>query len=234
MEMKIDQKQLIFKNRENNCKTKNYDKYLISIGKKPKDNSIFNKKRSKYSICLEEGENLRINHKYINPNKYTSLKYDNKESHKIKLFSKSFVRLNIKRCKIIKKNKIEKLKEYLDLSNSYIKDKIINIKIKLYDFLIMSKTFCDCSSLRLISDISMKYITEESDLSYIFYNCSSLNYVPDISMWNTTKIYDMSYAFYNCSTLLFVPPKLNWNTSNVSDMSYMFYNCSSLNYLPDI
>ena len=248
--MKLKERELIFKKNGISIINNSFDKFLISIGK----NNVSESKK-KY---LHDNNKFRKKSKCINPNKYIFLKYNNKDKpNKLKLFSKSFMNLNIKRCKIIIRNKKSELKEYLDLKDISIEDETIKITIKLYDFLIMSNTFYDCSSLISISDISMIYTTVESDLSYMFYNCASLKNLPDISKWNTSKIIDMKYMFYNCksltnlpnlkkwdlkkvsniegmfgkcSKLVFMPDISNWNTSNVNNMSYIFYDCSSLHF----
>ena len=76
---------------------------------------------------------------------------DNKD--KVKIFGKDFLIINKNKCKIIYENRIYELKEYFeDIITSYNhKDQIKFKVIFFYDFIALSKMFCNCNSLISLS-----------------------------------------------------------------------------------
>ena len=60
----------------------------------------------------------------------------------------------------------------------------------------MTSTFCDCKSLKNLSDISKWNTKNAIDMSYMFSGCKSLNNLPDISKWDTKNVTNMSFIFY--------------------------------------
>ena len=92
----------------------------------------------------------------------------------------------------------------------------------------MSGLFYNCSSLKILPDISKWNTKEVKNISKLFYNCSSLNSLPDISKWNTINIINMSELFSFCSSIKKLPDISKWNTNNVTNMSGLFYSCGSI------
>ena len=64
----------------------------------------------------------------------------------------------------------------------------------------MKDTFCGCSKLKILPDISEWTINNVESLEGLFYECSSLNSLPDISKWNTKNTINMNLMFYKCSS----------------------------------
>ena len=160
---------------------------------------------------------------------------------KLKLFGKYFVDKNKLFCKMIYKNKIYEIKEYLDdIDNNYKTEDTISIKLRFISFknnyINARGMFHKCNSLLSISDI----IVNKSNIFYLknieglFYECNSLISLPDMSKLDTSKVINMSYMFYGCNSLSSLPDISKWNTSNVNDMSDIFNHCNSLSSLPDI
>ena len=152
---------------------------------------------------------------------------------KLKLFGKYFVDKNKLFCKMIYKNKIYQLKEYLDdIDTNYKTKDFISIKLRLTNnYFNANEMFKECNCLVSISEITItkKFDDHETNNYYImnmrgfFYGCKSLESIPDISEWDTTYVVNISGLFYECSSLKSLPDISKWNTSNVKDMSYIFY-----------
>ena len=160
---------------------------------------------------------------------------------KLKLFGKYFVDKNKLFCKMIYKNKIYEIKEYLDdIDNNYKTEDTISIKLRFISFknnyINARRMFHECNSLLSISDI----IVNKSNIFYLknieglFYECNSLISLPDMSKWDTSNVRKMSRVFFGCNSLVTLPDISKWNTSKVKDMSALFCGCSSLISLPDI
>ena len=196
-----------------------------------------------------------------NENEITII-YKSLRKLKIKLFEREFVENNINKCKIIIRDKIEEICEYIELDineskKEYFKIKLINIdKLENLEFMFMGcedlfalpnlhklnvnnvtsmrSMFNGCTSLTIISDISKWNTINVTDMRYMFNLCSSLREFPDISKWRTDNVAFMDGLFNECMFIKKLPDISNWNTSNVLDMSYMFCFCQSLEELPDI
>ena len=104
----------------------------------------------------------------------------------IKIFNKIFIIKNRNRAKIIKNNKLIKLKEsFVNQRNN------LRIKIKFLDNIInLNSMFKNCISLYSVLNFhsfNTNYLKKIYDL---FYRCSSLSYIDDISNWKIDKIND--------------------------------------------
>ena len=111
----------------------------------------------------------------------------------------------------------------------------IIIKNSKENFIILNGLFENCTSLTLITNISIWDFNNILDMRLMFKNCKSLFSLPsDISKWNTENVTDMSELFFNCKSLSSLPDISKWDTKNVSDMNLMFSKCSSLLSFPDI
>jgi len=132
-------------------------------------------------------------------------KYD-ENMNKIKLFGKTFVENNKKKCILIINNQFLELCEYYEIKEN----KNITITITLIEK------------------------NEIIDMSYMFYECVSLLSIVNFHKWNTNNLNDTSYMFYGCSSLIDLPDFSTLNFDKIIDISYMFFGCISLKYLPDI
>ena len=181
---------------------------------------------------------------------------------KIRIFGEEFVKNNIKNIKICFENKEYQLTSILDISNFKIKEKIIEIKVKIINKITnlsymfskcrqllschfysienidnptnMENIFSHCSSLSSILNISDLDTSNVKDMSSLFQGCNLLIDLPDISKWNTSNVNSMKNMFYGCKKLLSVPDISKWDTSKVNNMVGMFQGCSSLSFLPEI
>ena len=169
-------------------------------------------------------------------------KQDENNEKKVKILDEAFINKNRNKCKIIYKNKIYELKEYLeDIDIFYSRKDLIKFKFMFIDNIIdMSFMFYECNSLISLSDNNEKSL----DISYLHINiinmkclfngCKSLISLPDISKWDTSNVNDMSYMLFKCVKLISLPDISKWNTSNVKNMSCMFNICNLLESIPDI
>ena len=66
-----------------------------------------------------------------------------------------------------------------------------------------------------------------TDLSYAFCNCSSLKVLPDISKWNVSKVISMNYLFYK-TNLKKKPNLTNWNVKNLVSALQLYDGYDSL------
>ena len=155
---------------------------------------------------------------------------------KLQIFNCRFVNINEYKCKIIYKDKIYKLKEYLDdIDNNYNTNDLIKIKLKgINNITDMSYMFSYCYSLIALPDISKWNTQNVINMKEIFYNCTSLISLPDISNWNTSNVKNMSDIFSGCESLISLPDISKWDIRKVKYMREMFYNCNSLISLPDL
>ena len=100
----------------------------------------------------------------------------------LKIFGSTFVNNNIKKCKIVYKNKEYELKEYInDIDKKYNNKDEIKIKLK--------------------------GINKVTNMSGMFDGCKTLSSLPDISKWDTSKVTNMSDMFSNCKKSLNFPSK---------------------------
>ena len=60
----------------------------------------------------------------------------------------------------------------------------------------MNNLFRECSSLKLLPDISKWEISNVNDISGMFYECSSLKELPDISKWNLSNAKKIKGFFF--------------------------------------
>ena len=175
---------------------------------------------------------------------YIIAKYKTNENtkEKTKILGEKFIKRNKNKCKIIYKNKIYELKEYIEDIDIYNHTKDL-IKLKLifvHEIIDMSYMFYNCNYLISLSeskkvDKNLSYFQMYIiNMHYMFYGCNSLISLPDISNWNTSKVKNMSNIFYECNSLISLPDISKWNTSNVNNMQNMFYKCNSLTTMPDI
>ena len=111
-----------------------------------------------------------------------------------------------------------KLKEGNNKIKIIIKNKISNIEYM----------FCDCKSLKNITELEYLDTKDINNFSYIFSGCSLLPDIKPIQKWNVSNGKDFNHMFSGCSTLSDIKPLENWNVSNGIDFSYMFSKCSSL------
>jgi len=183
----------------------------------------------------------------------------NEFNNTIKIFNEEFISNNMKRAKIIIKNKQYDLNENIKNEKQKIKveikfiDNIIKLNCmfgeckSLYSVHIFKNLitkylrtifglFYECISLINIDDISNWNINNINDnnISGLFYKCSSLKELPDISKWNINNINYKNYLFFGCSSLLKLPDISIWDISKVIICDYLFGECSSLESLPDI
>ena len=160
---------------------------------------------------------------------------------KLKLFGKYFVDKNKLFCKMIYKNKIYEIKEYLDdIDNNYKTEDTISIKLRFISFknnyINARGMFHKCNSLLSISDI----IVNKSNIFYLknieglFCECNSLISLPDMSKWDTSNVRKMSSVFFRCNSLISLPDISKWNTSKVKNITALFAECKALIELPDI
>ena len=156
----------------------------LSIGNKNIINFNYNKIKKEFSI-----QKLEINYykKYIKKNIGKMIYETNQYNKNIKLFNQEFIKNNIKRAKLIIKNKKFDLKENIKSEN-----KIFKIEIKFIDNIIrLNSMFEDCkylSSVYNFQNLITKYLKRIFNL---FYGCSSLKYIDDISNWNINNINDI-------------------------------------------
>ena len=99
----------------------------------------------------------------------------------IKIFGKSFVEGNKKKCRIIMSNKEKELNNYIETNEEELK-----IKLEIYEYIISIKEmFKECQEIRKVNKLNIFYV---NDMSGLFYFCSSLSSLPDISKWNTNNV----------------------------------------------
>ena len=164
------------------------------------------------------------------------LNEENIKNKKVKIFGKIFVENNKDKCKILYKDKIHDLTEYIEIINdnnnlnqNQNENKIISIKlIDINKITNLSNMFNDCTQLLYFSNISKINTINITDISNMFYGCNQIVSLPDISNWNTSNISNMAGLFQGCSSLLSLPDISKWNTSNVKNMSSLFEGCANL------
>ena len=101
-----------------------------------------------------------------------------------KIFNKVFIENNMKRAKIILKNKEYYLKENINNEN-----KIVKIKIKFLDHIIkLNSMFEDCKSLSSVYNFQYFITKYLKEIFNLFYGCSSLLKIDDLSNWNINNI----------------------------------------------
>ena len=199
--------------------------------------NIFNKMNNKditdYTI-KDDLNNINYNNNLTNK---TIINYKiDKNSNKVKIFGKIFVKNNKNNFSIIYKENIYELSEYFEIPNYNNKEDILEIKlIGINNITDLSYMFSYCNSLISLSNISDWETINIKNMSYMFDHCSSLTSLPDISNWNTINVIDMRYMFNECPSLNSFPDISKWNTINVNNISSMF-SCSSISVLsiPDI
>ena len=162
------------------------------------------------------------------------IKYKINESKEIRLFGDKFVENNKNICKIIFDEKEENLASWKELDDNTYRE-FLEITLKgLTNVTNMSHIFYGCSDLISFDDISNLDMKNVTDISYAFYGCTSIEEMPDISVWNTSKITDIESLFSYCQSLRYLPDISKWNIDNVTNISYLFYDCSSLISIPNI
>ena len=210
---------------KSNIYIKNNELFKLSVG-----NNIIN---LNYNINKEESSNQNIkiiyDKNFIKKN-IGKMIYKKTDNNKITIFNEEFKSNNMKRAKIIIKNKQYDLK-----GNIQNQKQIFKIKIQFLDNIIkLNSMFRECKSLFSVhnfNNLNTKYLKAIYDL---FYGCNSLFYIDDISNWNINNINNISQLFYQCSSLQSLPNISKWKSININDMSFLFCDCSSLNLLPDI
>ena len=168
-----------------------------------------------------KSDNFRIKYKF------------NKNYEYIRIFGSDFCKNNKDNCKLIYKNEVIFLNEFLYVQDVK-KNEIEIILTGITNTSNLSHMFDGCKNIYSIEDVTYWNISHISNISYMFNNCESLTNLPDLSKWNTSNVLNMSYMFNNCESLPKIPDISMWDTSKVIDLSYMFYKCNSLRYLSDI
>ena len=147
------------------------------------------------------------------------------------------IKKEINRGKLIKDDKVKKIKVIIDheeksfcrlFQNCCIIESVSFIKFTRNNITDMSFMFNECLSLKKINFYNFN-TDNVTNMCYMFNNCRLLKKL-DLSKFNTPKVFDMQYMFCGCSNL----KKLNlsnFNTENVKNMNRMFKDCYSINYL---
>ena len=160
-----------------------------------------------------------------------------KNEEGIKLFGEEFVNNNKENCVLTFNNKDYELCDYIKYDeykinkNEGIFEVVLKEKKKITN---MSHMFCDCESLKCISNIDNWDTQNVTNMSSMFMLCNSLCSLPDTLDWNTSKVTDISYMFSTCKKLTEIPNISKWDISNVNNAKGMFKRCESLKLLPDI
>ena len=146
------------------------------------------------------------------------------QEEKLRLFSSYFIKKNKLMCKIIFKNKIYEIKEFLDDIYLNYKDEgfVTIILIILNNIIDIRKMFKECISLVSIIELTNNNKLKIKNMNGLFYQCKSLVYLPDISKWNINNISDISFLFYQCKSLMLLPDISKWDTKNVRYEFYVF------------
>ena len=182
----------------------------------------------------EENHPKKIEKAEVSSKDEIRIKYKINESKEIRLFGDKFVENNKNICKIIIDNKEENLVTWKEIEpNTYIEFLEITLK-GLTNVTNMSHIFNGCSDLISFDDISNLDMKNVTDISYAFYGCTSIEEMPDISVWDTSKVTDMESLFSYCQSLKYLPDISKWNTDNVTNISYIFYDCFLLISIPNI
>ena len=159
------------------CKElKNLDLSNFDTSKVINMENIFNKcdklEKLKYLYNFIPNQLSNILKLVYSPKKKLKIKennFYNKQNYKIRLFSKNFVKINKGKSKIIYKNKIFELSEYLEnIDANYNYKDLVKIKLIFINNIIdMSYIFNDCDSLLSVSGyiekISQKFFIEKND-----------------------------------------------------------------------
>ena len=162
------------------------------------------------------------------------IKYKINESKEIRLFGDKFVENNKNICKIIVDKKEEPLVPWKEIEDNTYKE-FLEITLKgLTNVTNLSHLFKGCSDLISFDDISKLDMKNVTDISNAFYGCTSIEEMPDISVWDTSNVTDIESLFSYCQSLRYLPDISKWNTDNITNMSYLFYDCSSLISIPNI
>ena len=205
MKLKIEEREVIIKNRT-----------------KQNLNNIYDK------IC-ENTMGMNLNEIHI---KYEIKKEDN---NILRIFGDTFIKNNYNNCKIILNDKVNDLVSHLDIKKMKINKKLIEIKLRgIKSIIFANEMLFECSSLKSLPDISKWNTNNIIDMSELFSECSSLKSLPNISKWNTNNIINMYGLFNKCSSLKSLPDISKWNIKNVTNISLLFSGCSSLELLPNI
>ena len=161
------------------------------------------------------------NKKYINE---INIRYKTDKEGEENIFGVKFVEnnknnidLEINGNKSILTNRC-KLKEGNNNIKIIIKNKITNLE----------NMFCDCKSLKNITELEYLDTKDIKNFSYIFSGCSSLSDVKPLKNWNVSNGNDFNNMFSGCSSLSDIKPLKEWDVSNGINFSYMFSQCSSL------
>ena len=170
----------------------------------------------------------------------------------MKLFHNLFVGYNSLKCKVIYKNKICKLREFIeDNDNNYNYKGSIKIKLlELQNIHNLGYMFCECESLFSITE---KEFQHDIKISKTFRYSSDSEYsesliskkddgtlndnntlIKYLSKSYNKKITKINHMFYRCTSLTSIPDLSKYDTSNVKNMNYIFAGCNSLKSLPDI
>ena len=175
----------------------------------PNFSHFFNIKNLLYFFNIEdkqiiEKEGKKLDNNVIQNNESIIIEYNNNILNTTKLFSKTFVKNNKKKCTIeIKGKRIDLIEEYT------FKTKEKKVRIKLF----------------------INYGVSEINMYTMFSNCIDLIYVDGISKLNKIKITNMNKLFYNCISLISLPDFKEWEIEKNNNY-LMFYNCFSLIFFP--
>ena len=116
----------------------------------------------------------------------------NEFNKEINIFHKEFISNNMKRAKIIIKNKQYDLKE-----NTKSEIQILKIEIKFLDNIIkLNSMFKNCNSLSSVDNFQNLITKNLKTIYNLFYGCSSLLYIDDISHWNISNINNIISLIY--------------------------------------
>ena len=61
-------------------------------------------------------------------------------------------------------------------------------------------------------------------MGFVFYECSSLKILPDISKWNIENVTLIAGLFFGCSSLKELPDISYWNISKVEFLGFFLEN----------
>ena len=167
------------------------------------------------------------------------------KDNSFEIFGEIFVNNNNEKCFLSINERLIDLKRFINLSDIYDKEVIINdwpyiIDVKLIErnnnkMNDLSFMFHNINTLSHSSNFfGFKYMYIKK-LNNMFYNCSSIKKLPNISVINTSNVIDMSNMFYNCSSITELEEDISkWDMKEVITTSQMFHNCKLLSSLPDI
>ena len=212
-------------------------KYNIKF-KKNKINNINNNQNQEYNLNSKERLDSKKNqNKEIQDIKNIKKKDENDESTiryrydglPPKLFGFGFALRNKDKCKIIFKDKEERLccflTEIWDEFNKLEIGNIIEIKLKgIKNIVNMEEMFNGCTQLISLPDID-KIDINNKNIKNIFCGCISLSFLPNISKWFNTNLsyYEIfgNYGFFCCSSL---SDLIGLNKDQIDNIYFNVYN----------